>query len=286
MPSEMLPTPAKTPRKRALGDMSSTARVLFPQRPATIDEAMPSPRKARKIKSLCTLEGLSAHTDDDSNKIAIFTDSKDRIPTPGAIDENPFIIKKGKGRAKAAPPTSRKLDQRSAKLNQAVARDEGMVYIFRGKKILRRFHDGPSDHESGAEDDQDLSADEMAIRRQVGREAHRPLTRSSVKPRLLFQKEIQQRKLANGEDEDDEEAITDIEIPCVTPSRRRAKITAPPPEVESTPPPTVRKLRKEISFDSWSRVKSSSSSSQSTKKRSGDLLERETGDKRVRTSSS
>jgi len=164
-----------------------------------------------------------------------------------------------------------------------VERDEGMVYIFRGKKILRRFHDGSSDHESAAEDDQDLSADEMAIRRQVGREAHRPLTRSSVKPRLLFQKEIQQRNLANGEDEDDEEALTDIEVPFATPSRRKAKVAAPPPTLETTPPPTVRKLRKEISFDSWSRVKSSSSSSHSTKKRSGDVLEREAGDKRARS---
>jgi len=279
----MLPTPAKTPRKRAVGDVSSTARILFPQRPATIDEAMPTPRKARKTRNLYTLESSSAHMDDDTNKIAIFTDSKERIPTPGAVDENPFITKKGKGRAKAAPPKSRNLDQRTAKLNQAVERDEGMVYIFRGKKILRRFHDGSSDHESAAEDDQDLSADEMAIRRQVGREAHRPLTRSSVKPRLLFQKEIQQRNLANGEDEDDEEALTDIEVPFATPSRRKAKVAAPPPTLETTPPPTVRKLRKEISFDSWSRVKSSSSSSHSTKKRSGDVLEREAGDKRARS---
>lgn len=296
----MLPTPAKTPRKRAVGDMSSTARVLFPQRPATIDEAVPTPRKARKTKNLYTLESFAAHMDDDTDKIAIFTDSKERIPTPGAVDENPFITTKGKGRAKATPQKSRKLDQRTAKLNQAAERDEGMVYIFRGKKILRRFHDGPSDHDSAAEDDQYLSADEMAIRRQVGREAHRPLTRSSVKPRLLFEKEIQQRKIANGEDEDDEEAVTDIEVPFTTPSRKKAKVAAPPPALETTPPPTARKLRKgksplvpwqatfltivaEISFDSWSRVKSSSSSSHSTKKRSGDALERETGDKRARS---
>ncbi|KAF2852274.1 hypothetical protein T440DRAFT_466977 [Plenodomus tracheiphilus IPT5] len=287
MPSDMLPTPAKTPRKRPIGDLSSTSRILFPQRPATIEEVVPTPRKSRKTKNLFTLESFSAHMDDESEKIPIFTDSKERIPTPGAVDENPFLTtKKGKGRARTTPQKSRKIDQRTAKLNEAAERDEGMVYIFRGKKILRRFHDGPSDNDSAPEDDQELSADEMAIRRQVGREAHRPLTRSSVKPKLLFQKEIQQRKIANGEEEDDEEAVTDIEVPfAATPSRKKGKAVVPQPTLETTPPPTVRKLRKEISFDSWSRVKSSSSSSQPSKKRGGDLLERETGDKRARTRS-
>lgn len=290
MPSDMLPTPAKTPRKRPIGDLSSTSRILFPQRPATIEEVVPTPRKSRKTKNLFTLESFSAHMDDESEKIPIFTDSKERIPTPGAVDENPFITtKKGKGRAKATATTqkSQKIDGRTAKLNEAVERDEGMVYIFRGKKILRRFHDGPSDNDSAPEEDQELSADERAIRRQVGREAHRPLTRSSVKPKLLFQKEIQQRKIANGEEEDDEEAVTDIEVPfAATPSRKKGKAAVPQPKLATTPPPTVRKLRKEISFDSWSRVKSSSSSSsQPSKKRSGDLLESETGDKRARTRS-
>ncbi|KAI8937328.1 hypothetical protein NX059_006535 [Plenodomus lindquistii] len=289
MPSDMLPTPAKTPRKRPVGDLSSTSRILFPQRPATIEEAVPTPRKSRKTKNLFTLESFNAHMDDDDNnqKITIFTDSKERVPTPGAADENPFLTtKKGKGRARPTPQKSRKVDQRTAKLNEAAERDEGMVYIFRGKKILRRFHEGPSDNESPADDDHELSADERAIRRQVGREAHRPLTRSSVKPKLLFQKEIQERKIANGEEEDDEEAVTDIEVPFpATPSRKKGKAVVPHPSLETTPPPTVRKLRKEISFDSWSRVKSSSSSSQPSKKRGGDLLERETGDKRARTRS-
>ncbi|CBX91041.1 hypothetical protein LEMA_P060750.1 [Plenodomus lingam JN3] len=289
MPSDMLPTPVKTPRKRQIGDLSSTSRILFPQRPATIEEVVPTPRKSRKTKNLFTLESFSAHMDEESEKIPIFTDSKERIPTPGAPDENPFLTpKKGKGRAKTTRQKSTKeTEERTARLNEAAKRDEGMVYIFRGKKILRRFHNGQSDEDSAPEDDQELSADERAMRRQVGYEAHRPLTRSSVKPKLLFQKEIQERKIANGEEEDDEEAVTDIEVPVpATPSRKKGKAVASEPMLATTPPPTVRKLRKEISFDSWSRVKSSSrSSSQPSKKRSGEVLERETGDKRARTRS-
>lgn len=244
----MLPTPAKTPRKRRIEDVSSTARVLFPSRPANIDEAVPTPRKVRKTKDLYTLESFAQHMDDDIEKIAIFTDSKERIPTPGATDDNPFITKKGKGRAKATPQKSRKAtDQRTAKLNDAAERDEGMIFMFRGKKVLRRFDNGLSDASDAAEDEE-LSADERQIRRQIGHEAHRPLTRSSVKPRLLFQTEIQQRKLENGDEDDDEEAITDIEVPVATPSRRKGKGAVQPSMLETTPPPTVRKLRKGTSM--------------------------------------
>lgn len=238
----MLPTPSKTPRKRRIDDMSSTARVLFPARHATIDEVVPTPRKSRKTSNLYTLESFARHAEEETEKISIFTDSRERVPTPGAVDENPFITKKGKSKAKATPQRSRKVvDQRTAKLNDAVDREEGMVFIFRGKKILHRFHNGSA---SEAEPEQELSADEKQIRRQIGHDAHRPLTRSSVKPRLLFQKEIKQRKLESGDVDTDEEAVTDIEVPFATPSKRKGKSAVPQPMLETTPPPTVRKMKK------------------------------------------
>lgn len=242
----MLPTPAKTPRKRRIEDVGSTARVLFPtSRPATIDEVVPTPRKARKTKNLFTLESFAQQTDDTTEKIAIYTDSKERVPTPGAQDDNPFLTKKGKGKAKATPQRSRKaVDERTERMNEAADRDEGVVYIFRGKKVFRKFHDDQPANTSEAEEMEELSADETRLRRQIGHEAHRPLTRSSIKPRLLFKKEIEERNRENGIEEDPEEATTDIEVPVATPSRRKGKATALPALQETTPPPTVRKVKK------------------------------------------
>jgi len=271
--------------------MSSTQRVLFAaNRPSTIDEAMPTPRKSRKTKNLFTLESFAQHMDEHNEKIPIYTDSKERVPTPGAqTDENPFLTTKGKGKAKAkaVPQKSKKpVTRKAAKMDEAVDRDEGMVYIFRGRKVFRKFHDDAPSGASEAEQEDELSADDSQVRRQIGHEARRPLTRSSIKPRLLFQAEIKERNRANGIEEDDEEAATDIEAPPATPSRSKGKSAVQAPSLATTPPPTVRKIKKEISFDSWSRVKSahsSSGSAKTSKKRSGEPLEREAADKRARS---
>ena len=246
----MLPTPAKTPRKRRVEDVSSTARILFPtNRPSTIEEAMPTPRKSRKTKNLFTLESFADQMNENPEKIPIYTDSKERVPTPGAqTEENPFLSKKGKGKAKAAPQKSKKVDKRTAKMEEAVDRDEGMVYIFRGRKVFRKFHDDPPSGGSDAEQEEDLSADDRQVRRQIGQEARRPLTRSSIKPRTLFVAEIKERNLANGIVDEDEEATTDIEAPIATPSRRKGK-GVQAPSLETTPPPTVRKFKKGKSCD-------------------------------------
>ena len=249
----MLPTPSKTPRKRRIEDVSSTARILFPSRPATIDEVVPTPRKSRKIKNLYTLESFAEHADDNTESIKIFTDSKERVPTPGGEDENPFLTKKGKGKARATPQKSRKaVDTKTRKMNEAVDRDEGMVYIFRGRKVYRKFHDGPPSKASDAEEEEEegldgLSDDDRRLRRHIGHEARRPLTRSAIKPRVLFQEEIQQRNRDNGVEEDDEEAVTDIEVSIATPSRRKIRATAVEVSTfQTTPPPTVRKVKKRM----------------------------------------
>jgi hypothetical protein len=118
----------------------------------------------------------------------------------------------------------------------------------RGKKIYRKFHDGPS---HGSEEEPEHSSDEL--RHNAGPAARRPLTRSAIKPRLLFQEEIQQRNHEMGIT-DDEEAVTDIEISVTTPSNRKTRkvmeIGTPIKPQETTPPPTVRpKRRKFLDFD-------------------------------------
>lgn len=75
--------------------------------------------------------------------------------------------------------------------------------------------------------------------RQAGHEARRPLTRSSIKPILLFQEEIKQKRLENGEVTDDEEAVTDIDTLIATPSRGKGKMVMQIAASiqEATPPP-------------------------------------------------
>ncbi|KAH7400623.1 hypothetical protein DE146DRAFT_653517 [Phaeosphaeria sp. MPI-PUGE-AT-0046c] len=296
MTKSMYPTPSETPRKRPLqseASLKSTARVLFASRPATVDEAMPTPRKSRKTKNLFTLESFANASEEPAEKIQIYTDSKERVPERDDEDDNPFITKKGKGKAKATPQQSKKLDARSQQMKDKVDRDEGIVFLFRGRKMFRKYQDAAtSDDSHASEGDEDQPLEDRMLRRQVGPEARRPLTRSTVKPRLLFKEEIKERNRLNGVEEDDEEAETEIEAPPQTPSRRKGKATAPIslPTLEVTPPPTVRKPKREISFDSWSRVKSAHSSAGSArgfKKRSGEPLEREPeADKRARSEKS
>jgi hypothetical protein len=273
--------------------LKKTARVLFPPRPANIEEVMPTPRKSRKTKNLFTLESF-ANAEETSEKIQIFTDSKERIPERDDEEDNPFITKKGKGKAKATPQKSK---ARSEQVQETIDRDEGMFYLFRGRKLYRPFHNDPpsgaSEGEDGLDDHSTLPVEGRTLRRFAGAEAQRPLRRSTIKPRLLFQEEIKERKRQTGEVTDDEEADTEIEAHVESPSKRKGKTVAPVPQ-PTTPPPTVQKVRRgmfnsvslhyepvannapEISFESWSRVKSAHSSGEpvGSKKRSGPALER------------
>ena len=128
----MLPTPAKTPRKRTLHTANSlgrTARVLFEDRPATVEDAMPTPRKAHKTTNTALdLESLDEQMSTATPKIGVYVDSKERVPDREDEESNPFITRRGKGKAKAAPRKVRKMDEKSQKMFEAAARDEGMVY--------------------------------------------------------------------------------------------------------------------------------------------------------------
>jgi len=300
----MLPTPEETPRKRPLETKTSlkkTARILFPERHATIEDA--TPRKARKTKNFFSLEDAQEGAEQSTSKIPIFTDSKERVPEKDNEEDNPFVITKGKGKSKAVPQKSKQLQEpHTEEMNAATNRDEGLVYIFRGRKVFRKFDDVDKLAEPTiAETDPEMAAYEKQLRHQAGPAAHRPLTRSTVKPRLLFEAEIKERRRLNGEESDDEEADTEIEVEVATPSRSKGKAAVP--ALEATPPPTVRKVKRgqftprhlhvepatdkfiEVSFHSWSRVKSahySGGSSPGGKKRAGETLERD-ADKRARS---
>ncbi|KXL44428.1 MAG: hypothetical protein FE78DRAFT_32670 [Acidomyces sp. 'richmondensis'] len=85
--------------------------------------------------------------------------------------------------------------------------DRLFFQISRGKKIFRPYTSASDD-----DNEHDIPAGtQRTLRRQAGATAARPLTRSSLQPRLLFPSETQRRDREVNVDVDDEEALTDID---------------------------------------------------------------------------
>ena len=175
----------------------------------------------------------------------------------------------------------------------------------RGKKIYRKFEVDPDDDESG----------DMTVATAHGSAGHRPLTRSSIKPRLLFPTKSPHQTEQVDVNITDEEAVTDIEDPhahdsdmtelapeteeeaLVTPVKPSFIPTSPPttgratrasikkaaldsspmgPEpVEVNPRFVVKHGRTASPFDNWRRTKASGAGGAKSRKREGDSLERE-----------
>ena len=236
-PTTMLPTPAKTPRKRPqqpAHTFRSTARVLFQNGSDVADGAMTTPRKHRDGRRLSLsldnsmMNGLDGG--DQDGAIQIFTDSKERIPEVDPSEANPFYAK---GQPSGAVETNHKRRRvaKNVEIEKGIRREDGTVYVLyvsmllmmdilatdrytsRGKKIFRKFNDDEVDEEEY--ESEDLGGMDLD---RAGSQPTRPLTRSSIKPRLLFPTEGQQRERElniHGEEEEDqdadEEAITDID---------------------------------------------------------------------------
>ncbi|OAQ74008.1 hypothetical protein VFPPC_13119 [Pochonia chlamydosporia 170] len=273
----MLPTPSKTPQKppnqKTAASIQSFARNLF----SSEDEVMPSPRKRRSKKySGVTMESFTVEEEEDP--ISIFTDSQDRIPEKDVSDANPFY-----GNSVAEP--SKRQSRRKVvsipgegiqSVDEASRREDGMVYVFRGKKFFRKFSEQDQPEENGDSD--------------AAGESHlsRPLTRASVKPRLLFPTQ-------RTAEEDDEEALTDVEDMAMieeaapqTPKKAHsvpAKTPEAPKYAPVSPPDTKRTTRsanklsdtpmkptgRKSPFDSWPRTKEHKSQSPAPK-RAGEAL--------------
>jgi hypothetical protein len=123
-PSTMLPTPVKTPRKKDLkNNVSSTARVLFPNRPETVDEVMPTPRK--RAKKGLSLESF-AEGEIEQPAIQIYTDSRDKVPEVDQSTDNPFYTK---GSTRSSKKKEKEAQDHKA-VQAALERDEGMVYVL------------------------------------------------------------------------------------------------------------------------------------------------------------
>jgi len=271
----MLITPAKTPQKPPTehnkAKIKSIARSLFHE-----PEVMPSPKKTRAARY--TLDSFTMDEDADA-PIEIFTDSHERIPEVDNSAANPFY---GDHQEPPAEPTRRRSKRHlinipgegQVTLEEAVRRDDGMLIVFRGKKQFRKFSDM---------EDQDFEDGEGGLAGAVESRSRRPLTRSSVKPRLLFPTKPEPPVVQSQEDE---EADTDIEDHVL--ERIEEKSTETPVELveeapgtpkapkfaPASPPTTARTTRfkkpteapaskpKEASkrspFDGWRRTKGAS----------------------------
>ncbi|OQO01340.1 hypothetical protein B0A48_12895 [Cryoendolithus antarcticus] len=240
--TSVLPTPNKTPMKRPAVAMNAASRALNFQFHSPSD-VMPTPRKHKKPRN-SSMRGFDLYEDGAESSepaIPIFTDANARVPELDEAEDNPFVGPRKTGSSgRAQKRGSAAKTEEEKEMEQAVARDEGLIYVFRGKKLLRRF-ESPTSSEQVANppSSPDSIRAQRTLKRNAGPSAHRPLTRSSIKPRLLFPS-------SEPEVEVDEEALTDIEIPV--PAQANVKATPRKPVTSSsaylaTPPSTKRTSR-------------------------------------------
>lgn len=233
-----LPTPSKTPRKasdsKTATNVSSFARNLFPA-----DDLSAKTRRSKKYSGM-TMDSFTAETEEEN--IEIFTDSRDRVPIKDDSEANPFFGKSAESSRRAKRRNIFIPGEGSQTISDAARRDDGMVYVFRGKKFFRKFNE---------------SEEEPAEEEEAG------LSRSSIKPRLLFQDKTPEAL-------EDEEATTDVEDNVKNAPATPTKTKQVPVETPASPPdskrtarvnkhldigtPSKKKSRKSP-FDSWPRIK-------------------------------
>lgn len=119
--------------------MKATARVLFPTHPTAASETVPSPKKKAKKGRKYNGFSLDSFTSEngiegEEGKIAIFTDSKDRVPEIDESEDNPFYVKKSTVQHVTSRVSRRKKVgeeiKRDPKVEEALNRDDGLVYVL------------------------------------------------------------------------------------------------------------------------------------------------------------
>lgn len=134
----MLPTPAKTPRKKDLrktAEFQSAARVLFPTRLENVEEAMPTKKSRRARKNVgFSLDGPGENEQPES-RIQIFTDSKEKLPELDLSESNPFVDRPGETES-LEPQKSTEHRGRStpvktdARIENTFNHEKGMIYVL------------------------------------------------------------------------------------------------------------------------------------------------------------
>lgn len=253
----MLPTPAKTPKKKAVADMGPTARTLFP--PSS------RPKKSRKHTGF-SLDSFNDDPAQNQTQIQIYTDSRDRIPEVDQSEENLFYKPKEtktaptpanpppvpSKRSKAVESKQVKELKRDKEVDDAVKREDGMFYVFRGKRMFRKFADPVESDGEDDDDDLGLLASRPDLIDSSLTSRIRPLTRSSIKPRVLFPSAKDNGPQQGPANQVDEEAATDIEdhtkdtddaADQATDVETQQRSTTPPPKADEAIPSPGRSLR-------------------------------------------
>lgn len=145
--ANMLPTPAKTPRKKPIpaSAIAPTARVLFSIQSETVEEVIPIPRKRGRKKRNVGFAIDSFMGDDGSyseDNIQIFTDSKEKVPELDPNEDNPFYDNSSHANLYKKLPNvknDRKRKERASvsenkEIEEAFKREEGMVYVLYDSK--------------------------------------------------------------------------------------------------------------------------------------------------------
>lgn len=264
----MLPTPSKTPARKQPSaeneaNIAAIARNLFHTETETIIRT-PQKKRSKKYTGI-TMDSFTVVEDEEA--IKIFTDSQDRIPEKDHSIDNPFF---GEGAAIQQPDPPKRRSKRNQvsvpgegrqNIEDLSHREDGLVYVFRGKKIFRKFDDTPN------ELDEEAAAEGTAT-------PSKRLTRSSIKPRLLFPATADEPK--DEQTLEDEEAVTDIEEPEAaledapeevpeTPFEDKLPGTPAAPRFAPASPPTTVKAKRTVNKmnDDESPVKSSRASRRS-----------------------
>ncbi|KAI9929144.1 hypothetical protein ASPWEDRAFT_25013 [Aspergillus wentii DTO 134E9] len=249
MTDGMLPTPAKTPKKKAVGDAGSTARVLFP--PSSLSGRTKKPKKHLGF----SLDSFSDDPSQNQSSIQIYTDSRDRIPEVDESESNPFYKKTTEVEppVPAAPRVSRRRkvgeSKRDKEVDDAVKRDDGMFYVFRGKKTFRKFTEDTHDDAEDDDDDLGLLAARPDLIDSSVTSSIRPLTRSSIKPRVLFPSASDRRHQSQHLSDVDEEAATDIEEHLLPKDAEDSEVE-PAPETDMLQRPVTPPLKSEFATPS------------------------------------
>lgn len=289
----MLPTPVKTPRKKQVANVQTAARALFQDQPQDLQDVAAIPRKPKKGRRYngFSLESFTTEEDGTNSQIQIFTDSRDRVPEHDTNEDNPFVDHPGNGEGSSSKKNVGGSKRRKISgprpadkdVEEAIRKDDGMIYVFRGRKIFRKFES--DDEEEQLEiDPEDLGLLQHSGTAMDAGTLRRPLIRKNIKPTRLFQQQGQKR---SQEIEREEEAVTDIEDACnksqnqhasgsVTPhddSSHRDSSSAARTSVQSfitkehleaesdgSAVASASGAKKASPFDSWKRVKKGSAS--------------------------
>ena len=134
----MLPTPVKTPRKKKIGNLDSTARVLFRNQSDAVDEIPSMPKRGRRAKRFNGFSLESIDDDDSTAEPQIFVDSKDKVPELDTSEDNPFYIgdrdrEPTQGSTGLRSSKRRKVSDQGKTTNEveeAINREDGMLYVL------------------------------------------------------------------------------------------------------------------------------------------------------------